>query len=78
MTKNNEKEFIVKMQSSLITTHPKQQVLIYNEDESVKVELPISKDLQHFMNGSVKCFAFATLDKSGVIHIDRSAPWQEW
>lgn len=71
------KEFIVKVQASLMTTCAQQQCLIYNEDRTLFQEFPMSHDLQKIMRGKDKAFFNAAFD-NGELTINEETKEQSW
>ncbi len=52
--------------------------LIYNEDHSILVELPVSEDVIDFMDGEPKKYFRGYLGKDMQIRIVEEAHWQQW
>ena len=74
--------FIVKIQVSLATTEGEPQVLVYNEDQSVRFQSPLSKlpGIAQAMGSEPKQFFRACL-VNNFCNIDVGpgpAPWQDW
>lgn len=67
---------IVKVQVPLATnTAP--QALVYNEDRTVELFIPISNGLKAIMRGRPKVYFYAEVRKK-LLHINEEAPRQEW
>jgi hypothetical protein len=47
---------IVKLQLPLVTTEPVPLALIYNEDRSYQVQVPVTAEIKRKMKGDVKAF----------------------
>lgn len=69
---------IVKVQLSLATSEPMRQVVVYNEDHSVKFMGDASSDVLVMMNDRIKAFFFAEYHDGGQLEFFDEAPWQEW
>lgn len=67
---------IVKIQIPIFT-NAMAEALIYNEDRSIEVTLPITKDLRKIMKKRPKAYFYAEV-KNKLLHIDTEAPWQDW
>jgi hypothetical protein len=74
---SNEGSFIVKVQVSLDTNLPVQQVLVYNEDRSVLYQGDITPEIVQHMDGCFKAYFYAHIDGKLIV-LDRLAPVQEW
>lgn len=72
------KQFIVKCQLSLMTSESTQQVMVYNEDRTVLLQVDCTPDLKAMFGDSVKIFRYAHIRKDKMLSIDDPAPWQEW
>lgn len=69
---------IVKLQRSIATSHEKPTVLIYNEDNSVIYETPLTKHLAKLVRGSgSKAYYHAEVVHDEIV-IGARAPDQEW
>lgn len=51
--------------------------LIYNEDRSVMLHVPVTAPLRSRMKGRPKRFFHANVER-GELEIGDAAPWQEW
>lgn len=75
---------IVKVQLPLYVNEPRdeQEALVYNEDRSIEVMLPIDDELRHAMDGQVKAFFEAdvkyTLDGAKILQIEEHLEDQGW
>ena len=68
---------IIKVQLSLTTSYEKQQMMAYNQDESVLIQEDASKDMKDIMHGRPKAFFNAEM-VDGKLTINGEAPWQDW
>lgn len=70
---------IVKVQISLFSSKPGQQILIYNEDNTAWYEGPADKEIIKAMGKEPKKFFYAKVPKKpGIIELLEEAPWQDW
>lgn len=69
---------VFKIQVPLMTTESEQLALIYNSSRRKMVQIPVTKEISNFMNGSFKKFAYGTFDKGEKFKITKEAPWQNW
>lgn len=54
---------IVKIQRPLASTEPNPPALVYNEDRSVTLHMPITPELKHlFQGGELKVYHKATIE----------------
>lgn len=70
-------KIIFKVQVSLFTDHDMQQVLIYNEDNTIMTEFPITKELKKEFKGEPKLFYYGHIEGNKIV-LDGPAPWQKW
>ena len=68
---------IVKMQRSLTTTADSQQVLIYNEARTIRVEQSITPELAKWFGTKNKVYAKASC-KGGIVAIQNLVRAQAW
>lgn len=71
-------KFIVKVQRSLASSDGADTILIYDFDENVSAEFEATDDILKMLDGRVKAFFYAHLDKDGGLVLDGIAPWQGW
>lgn len=70
---------IVKVQIPVVTNDPNAMALVYNEDRSFDVFMPITKDLKKAMGDNKKQYFHAEYDKKNNNTILKGkAPWQSW
>jgi hypothetical protein len=69
--------FIVKVQTSIATSHSTAQMLIYNKDRTVQWEGPTTSHVFDKLNGALKDFFYAYMDNTVIVITDQ-APWQDW
>lgn len=75
-----EKPFIVKVQVPIESNMPKedQVAMVYNEDRSFRLDLPV-KEVFDRMKGSPKKFFFAQFNaETKDLNFMQEAPWQTW
>lgn len=68
---------IVKVQMPLTSNVSSPPCLVYNEDRTLEVQLPIDKSLRAAMGDDTKQFFHAHMEGT-ILHLDKIAPWQEW
>ncbi len=51
--------------------------LIYNQDRSVSIMLPVDRNISNFMNGAYKKFFLGIIDRER-IEIFNEESWQDW
>jgi len=78
LNNNYMKKFIVKIQVSLFSSEPVQEVLIYNKDQSVRETFVLTDNIKNIMKDEPKLFFYAHIDKNKKLNIDKSAKWQDW
>jgi len=79
LNRTSMKSLIVKVQVSLYSSDCESMALIYNEDKSMLLEIPVDDDLVKLMDGEMKAFFYGKLDNNnGFTLTDKSAPWQDW
>lgn len=72
---------IVKIQLSLATTEGERQALIYDEPRTVIHQCEVTPELEDFVAGAEKSFAYADvkLERDGFrLDLLEPAPWQNW
>ena len=69
---------IVKVQISLASSNPVQQVLVYNKNKSIWYEGDASKKLIKQMGGRFKMFFKAKMEKDNSITLIKPAKQQDW
>lgn len=69
---------IIKVQLSLHTSESKQQILAYNESQSILWQGDVTKAVKKVMGKSPKKFFYGWLDDRKQLVIDDPAPWQKW
>jgi len=74
--------FIVKVQRSIMTTHPAPMFLIYDEHRIIEDEFPQSElpELVEAMGEDLKQYFYADITEEGLLNLTTAipAPWQEW
>lgn len=74
--------FIVKVQRSIVTTHPEPVFLIYDEHRIIEEEFPQAElpELVEAMGDDLKQFFHADITEKGLLNIDTETPtpWQDW
>jgi hypothetical protein len=69
---------IFKVQRSIHTTMAQRQILAYNRDHTIEVQIPVTKQLDvMFSQGQEKVFRFGHIEEAELV-IDEVAPWQNW
>jgi hypothetical protein len=68
---------IVKIQASLVTRHPQQMMLVYNEDKSIMFEQPLTDAIKKWIGEHNKVYARASF-KGGTFKILRLVGRQPW
>ncbi len=69
---------IVKVQLSIVTSAESRQVVVYNEDHSLRYMGDATPDILDMMGSRIKVFFHAKLQEGGQLEFFREAPWQEW
>lgn len=69
--------FIVKVQTSIETTHDTQQVLVYDEHRTFQHECALGPDVRALMKGRLKVYFWACWSGSKLI-LSTEAPVQNW
>ena len=69
---------IVKVQLSLLSSAGKEQMLIYNEDRSVRYEAPADPKIKDLMGGRLKAYFTAELRPDGKLALGGEAMPQTW
>jgi hypothetical protein len=69
---------VVKVQQSLMTTAQQQQVLIYNEDQTVRFHGALTPELSRRLAGRLKVFMRASLGKDGKINLHEIVEDKNW
>ena len=68
---------IVKVQRSIVTSDDQAQCLVYNEDQSVLYQMPMTLELFDMFGDELKMYCYAELVDS-IIVLEGEAPEQEW
>jgi len=58
---------LVKIQKSIVTTHKRPQVLVYNKDKSVMWEGDLTKEVEALMKNETKAYFEAKLEGTKVV-----------
>lgn len=66
---------IIKVQLAL--NDPNAPALVYNEDRSYEVHVPVTEPLEAMMRGRPKVFFHALMLHDELL-ITQEAPWQDW
>ena len=74
---SKQKQFIVKVQVSLMTSHDVPQVLIYNESRKVWFQGPLGRDTQRAIGPAKKKYFNAHLAGTIVV-LDEEVEEQDW
>lgn len=71
------RDFIIKVQLSLSTSHKQRQCLIYNKDRSLLQELPATDEVVAAMEGHDKRYFEASFNQ-GVVELNKPTNNQDW
>lgn len=69
---------IVKVQLSLFSSSETRIVLVYNKNRKYLWEGEVTKEIEQVMNGQVKAFFYAKINKENKFELIGKAPWQTW
>jgi len=69
---------IFKMQASITTTQEFRQVLIYNEDRSVTVQIDMDESLEELFDGELKIYVEGEVNKDKQLEIHDIVEEQDW
>lgn len=69
---------IIKIQRPLNTTERVPQALIYDKSRSIQVMIDLDVVAHLFLNGEVKVYHYARLNKEKKLVIGTRAPFQPW
>jgi hypothetical protein len=71
-------EGVLKVQMPIASNVKNPGCLTYSEDDVIRAQLPITKDVKRVMKGELKKYFNAYRTKDGFIHLDEERRGQDW
>jgi hypothetical protein len=69
---------IVKIQLPLVSTEPVPLALVYNEDRSYQVQIPVTAEIKKRMGEDVKAFFELHVGPGFETYIGKRVAWRSW